>query len=36
MKRVHAPKGKLNVEDKQETVISSRGVSSIEVTITIP
>ena len=33
MKRVHAPRGKLNVEVKQETVISSRGMSNVEVTI---
>ena len=31
--RVHAPRGKLNVEDKQETLISSRGMSNVEVTI---
>ena len=35
--RVHEPRGKLNVEDKQETVISSRGMSNIEVVeVTIP
>ena len=33
VKRVHAPRGKLNVQDKQETVISSRGMSNVKVTI---
>ena len=32
MKRVHAPRGILNVEDKQETLISSRGMLNVEVT----
>ena len=31
----HEPRGKLNIGDKQETVISSRGMSSVEVTIPI-
>ena len=30
MKRVHAPRGKLNVEDKQETLILSRRMSNVE------
>ena len=33
VKRVSRPRGKLNVGDKQETVISSRGMSNVEVTI---
>ena len=33
VRRVRAPRGKLNVEDKHETLISSRGMPNVEVTI---